>query len=176
MSKLDVSKASRETLERLASATHEWAGDFPEQPGYAGESKELCRALVVFRAECDVRSRLRTRAEVDVDLASILRENTETTKALCGVMLDMRDTTRAKLLCAEPTAEPDLDLGQFEVDPDPAEHVCSCGEAGKLKERIAELEQQLTDRTGNYEHWREVAEHRGTVLRNVQVAMKEAPK
>lgn len=164
----DWSRVSRETLERLASATDLWAGEFDEQPLHAGVTKDYCRAMAAARTEALVPP-LRTRAEVDAEIAREIRESTES-GIYCEDCLcpegggDNGRAERIRALCREPLAPelnhtdvlqaPGFDGPCFKTraearasaaeaaDPDP----CSCEEALGLRGRIAQLEEMMRNR------------------------------
>jgi len=97
--RFDPARAKPETLHRLARAVDAWYGhdSTEEQPGWCEDSKEMLRAVVQLRAECRVP--LRTRAEVDAEIADWIRSAVES-------KLHINPTwERVEQLCAEPTAE-----------------------------------------------------------------------
>jgi len=90
----DLSRVSRETLERLAKAAHERALE-----STAMSESEFGNALLFMRREA--RIPLRTRAEVDAEIVRVARS------MLCGPYVSQQVCGRIALLCAEPTADPE---------------------------------------------------------------------
>jgi len=138
----DWSKVSRVTLEELASATHRYAKDFVEQPGWCEDGKTFVRTLDQCRTQALVP---RTRAEVDAEIGVtlrryMLRDNGEPEDVALWHRVE-------DLVAEETTTEPaprrpkDSPVAQRELlkmwdathaEPDP----CSCEEALGLRERI----------------------------------------
>ena len=111
----DLSRVSRETLERLARAVPKWWSDEePEhQPAHAPETTEVINAIRAVRSESRVPQR--TLAEVDAEIAREIRASVALGyrgDCLTGTSQSQGEVSdRIRALCAEPTAEPASERG-----------------------------------------------------------------
>ena len=135
-------RAPIEVLERLAEAfDSNWKND---APGAVERYAELMAAHQAYRAAT---APLRTRAEVDADIATLLREDVAHGPAVDCLGYD-RTAKKLRLLCAEPTSdEPAPPIGVSFPEP------CSCEESTALHGRLRRIHQltltyDLTSREG----------------------------
>lgn len=125
-------RAPIEVLERLAEAMLEYTSNGKRFCGKLGtlagdDHDAVVDALAALRAAT---APLRTRAAVDAEIATLLREDVAHGPAVDCLGYD-RTAKKLRLLCSEPTSEepaPPIDTSF----PEP----CSCDEALHLKERL----------------------------------------
>lgn len=123
--KYDPERVSPVTHKRLAVAFDaNWGND---SPGALERYSELRAALDAFRAEATVK--LRTRAEVDAEIARTVRVMRERHGTIPAI-IPIGEQTELLGLCAEPTAEPPIDCEFPEADP------CGCEAELALRERL----------------------------------------
>lgn len=166
---IDISKASQATKDRVCAAVHEWAGEYREQPGYADESKELARALAQLRAECS--PKLRTRAEVDAEIANEVRlsvaRGPDEDLFYGQDRQEEQRASRIRALCAEPVRDDDpaqdeslIDVLRQALDmaPDASEatvlaRICKLRQEAPRPDRMTDAERALCDMCNTQEPW-----------------------
>ena len=147
MSKLDVTKASEATLREYAES----AEAYRHAPSSSYDDNTALRdrwnhASDKLRAECTVT--LRTRAEVDADIATVVRSHHEAHEYGISCVLPEREE-RLKRLCAEPMAEPEMwgvsnvEFATAEPEPAPDPDPCGCEETEELRRKNEQLRRNI---------------------------------
>jgi hypothetical protein len=137
----DLSRVSRETLERLASAVPRWWSDEEpqHQPKHAPETTEVINAIRAVRSESRVPQR--TRSEVDAEIATECREYHH--RVTCNGPNHIEPNwdgmtsgwvARMNELCSEPTVEREPERGNPLVRITWQCGSCGWGYFGPLKE------------------------------------------
>lgn len=143
-------KAPESVCRELAEAADDWYErklDAEPAQGWCAEAKRLFYAIKAYRAAT---APLRTRAEVDAEIATIVR-HAHGSGVVHVHTSNVDVTARVEQLCDEPTADgPEALDALFGVAPDlPLEdpEPCGCEEGDALKRELRGCRASLTSRT-----------------------------
>lgn len=141
---IDVTKASRETKDRVVAAYAEWR-EARLEPGALPVAQELDRAWQQLRAECAA-PKLRSREQVDAEIAAAVRAYHKAwydAPNMTRIGFDAWKTVEVdqlNRLCAEPTAE------------EPAEPPSKLDPVTRWARRVAEhVADECDNDAGNYD-------------------------
>lgn len=151
MSEYDWTLCKRETLEKLAAAVSRMNLNLTEY--WEDEAKDLVDAhrVALDAARAEAAPKLRTRAEVDAEIAREVRlsvaRGCDEDFFYAQCRQEEQRVSRVRQLCAEPLApEPDpnhTDVVQPDDAPEPER--CSCEEALTLREKLKAVREILRE-------------------------------